>query len=62
MAIKIIEEPDVRVTASALARYREQYSAFLSGYAGPAITLEEFIRNAKDAEQEAYIKRVADNY
>lgn len=52
MAIKIIDEPDVRVTASELARYREEWRKFMSYYAGPPITLEEFIRRQRNRHAE----------
>lgn len=44
MAIKIIHEPDIHITAGDLARYRHDYDKFLGHYAGPPITLEEYIR------------------
>lgn len=44
MAIKIVKEPDVHVTEGELARYREEYQKAFSHYAGPKVTLEEFIR------------------
>lgn len=44
MAIKIIGEPDVHVTQGDLERYREEYQKAFSHYAGPRVTLEEFIR------------------
>lgn len=47
MSIKIIKEPDVHVTEGELARYRAEYERVMSYYAGPPITLEEFIRGRK---------------
>ena len=44
MTIKIVDEPDVCVTIGDLTRYRHEYEQFMRGYAGPPMTLEEFIR------------------
>lgn len=51
MAIKIIDQPDIRLTAGDLARYRREYDDAMRYYAGPLPTLEEFIRGrqANDA-------------
>ncbi|MDE2472264.1 MAG: hypothetical protein KGL35_26910 [Bradyrhizobium sp.] len=45
MAIKITKEPDIYVTEGELERYRDEYNKCMAHYAGPRITLEEFIRN-----------------
>jgi hypothetical protein len=44
MAIRIIEEPTVHVTAGDLARYKADYIRDHSMYCGPMPTLEEYIR------------------
>lgn len=44
MGIKIVKEPDVHVTEGELERYRDEYQKSFSHYAGPRVTLEEFIR------------------
>lgn len=51
MSIKIIDEPDVHVTVGDLARYRKQYEDFMRMYAGPPITLEEYIRRHHNREE-----------
>lgn len=48
MAIKIIKSPDVYLTASQLARYRDEYRTSFSFYAGTPPDFEEWV-----AEQEA---------
>jgi hypothetical protein len=48
MAIHIVHEPDVQVTESELARYKEEYRKFCSYYAGTPPTLEEFIRQSQE--------------
>lgn len=45
MSIKIIKEPNIHITAGELARYRAAYEAAMRFYAGPPITLEEWIRS-----------------
>jgi hypothetical protein len=50
MAIKIIEQPDIHLTQSELARYRDDYRRDYSMYAGtPAF--EDYVRQrlAKEA-------------
>lgn len=47
MAIRILPEADVHVTAGELERYREQYDQTYRMYSGPRPTLEEFIRAQK---------------
>jgi hypothetical protein len=49
MSIKIVKEPDIHVTAGDLARYRQEWMNFMSMYAGPPITLEEYIRGRRCA-------------
>ena len=51
MSIKVISEPDIHVTAGALARYRHDYEKFMGHYAGPPITLEEYIRQRRAADR-----------
>lgn len=49
MSIKIIdEEPELRLTSGELARWRREYEQAMSMYAGPPITLEDFIRSRKN--------------
>lgn len=43
MTIKIRPEPDVYVTASALAEYRREYQQAYKFYAGTPPTLNEYI-------------------
>lgn len=52
MAINIIKEPDVNVTEGDLARYRAEYESFMRYYAGPPITLEEYIRRQRTRRRE----------
>jgi hypothetical protein len=47
MVIKIIKEPDTYVSPGELARYRQEYDSFMSYYAGPYISLEEYIQRRK---------------
>jgi hypothetical protein len=47
MSIKIIEEPTIHITQGDLARYRDEYNKFMQYYAGPVITLEEYIRSRR---------------
>lgn len=51
MAICIIDEPDVAVTSGEFQRYKQEYFNFLHYYAGPHISLEDYIRNKKRDEQ-----------
>lgn len=51
MAIKIIDEPDIRLTQGELHRYRDEYDKAMQYYAGPRPTLEEWIRSR---QAEAY--------
>lgn len=44
MAIKIIDQGDVRVTESELCKYRDEYRRAFSYYSGTPPTLEDFIR------------------
>jgi hypothetical protein len=50
MSIRIIEEPTIHLTEGALARYVHEYNRFMSYYAGPPITLEEYIRGRQNAQ------------
>lgn len=52
MAIKIVREPDVHVTEGELERYRYEYERAMAMYAGPPITLEEFIRRRRGEDSE----------
>jgi|HubBroStandDraft_4_1064222.scaffolds.fasta_scaffold531111_2 hypothetical protein len=51
MSIKIISEPDVKVTREELARYTYEYSQAYRMYAGPIPTLEEYIRRQQKIEK-----------
>jgi hypothetical protein len=53
MAIKIIPEPDIRVTAGELERFRREYDKAFAFYAGPRPTLEEYIRREKSIPDRA---------
>ena len=48
MAIIVKDEPDVHVTASELARYRDQYQRAFSMYAGTPPTFAEYIRREQE--------------
>ena len=50
MTIKIIEQPDVHVTESELARYIDEYQQAYMFFAGTPPTIEEFIRRKKNKE------------
>lgn len=52
MAIEIIGEPTVHVTAADLARYQRDYERDHMFYAGPLPTLEEYIRRRQVADKE----------
>jgi hypothetical protein len=47
VAIKIVEEPDVVLTADEAQRYRYDYSRAYSYYAGPVPTFESYCRRRK---------------
>lgn len=44
MAIKITDDDDVHVSSSELVKYRNEYNSFMRYFAGPFMTLEEYIR------------------
>jgi hypothetical protein len=53
MAIKIIDEGEVRVTADELTRYEEEYKKAYAYYAGIPPSLESFIRRRQKEEKVA---------
>lgn len=52
MTIRIIEEPEIRLTEGEYARLMEEYQRAMMFYAGPKITFEEFVRRKNSAAQE----------
>lgn len=53
MAINILPEADVTVTASELRRYQEEYRRDYAFYAGTPPTLNEYIARRKRMSDEA---------
>jgi hypothetical protein len=50
MAIRIIREPDIHLTAGELARLRREYDDFMRHYCG-VMTFEEFVRNRRPRKE-----------
>lgn len=50
MTIKIVDEPEVQVTAYDLTRYTQEYCDAYRFYAGPIPSFEEFIRRRQAEE------------
>jgi hypothetical protein len=61
MAIKVLDEPDVTVTATELARYRADYQQDFMFYSGTPPTLNEYIyrRQQRDRKIDERRNRMA---
>jgi hypothetical protein len=58
VAIHIIKEPDVHISAGDLARYQAEYKKTMQYYFGPPITLEEFIRSRQEIGRDLAAKLI----
>jgi hypothetical protein len=54
MGIKVLDEPDVTVTASELVRYQDEYQRAYMFYSGTPPTLAEFIRRKQEAAKHPF--------
>jgi hypothetical protein len=52
--IKIIEEPEIKLTRSEYNRLFEEYKQIMSYYAGPKVSFDEWV-TAKNSNQEVKI-------
>lgn len=57
MGIRVIDQPDVFVTADDLSRYRREWEKFCQYHANPP-TLEEYIRTAQRLPKDVNIRRL----